>query len=227
MSEITAIQKSARTAGWAYLLIIVTSILSLFLGPFILVVEGDQTATIENIENNQALFRGGIAYDLLMYIAVIILSVALYRVLKRVNKATALVALLSRTGEALLGSATVVCSMMILYLINVKGSEESIVFLFDLKDVLLNIVFAYVGFGSVLFCYLFYRSKYIPRIISAFGIFAFVIVFFESIAVILFDIESTMFTGIPAILFEITIGIWLLVKGVQIDKELSIKVELT
>ena len=121
MSETTAIRKSARTAGLAYLLIIVTSILSIFLGPFKLMVEGDYTTTIGNIEKNQGLFRGGIAYDLLMYIGVIILSVALYRILKGVNKATALVALLGRTGEALLGSASVICSVMILYLINEKG----------------------------------------------------------------------------------------------------------
>ena len=41
MNTTDPIQRSAKTAGLAYLLIIVSSILSLILGPFKLMVEGD------------------------------------------------------------------------------------------------------------------------------------------------------------------------------------------
>jgi hypothetical protein len=105
------IQQSAKTAGLAYLLIIVTSILSMIFGPYKLIVEGDTLATIDNIAANQHLFRAGATYDLLMFIGVIILSVALFNVLKTVNKTVALTALISRIGEALIGSLTIVGSI--------------------------------------------------------------------------------------------------------------------
>ena len=214
------IQQSAKTAGLAYLLIIVTSILSMIFGPYKLIVEGDIPATINNIAANQQLYRAGATYDLLMFIGVIILSVALFNVLKTVNKTVALTALISRTGEALIGSLTVVCSMAIIFLVNADIESESnqkiLTLIFDIKDSLLNIVFSFLGFGSVLFCYLFYKARYIPRILAAFGILAFVLVFTESIAVMLFSVESTIVTGLAAILFEIIIGIWLLIKGVKI-----------
>ena len=219
MTTANSIQKSAKTAGLAYLLIIVTSILSMIFGSFKLMVEGDLESTLSNIASNQFLYRIGAAYDLLMYMGVIILSVALYRVLKPVNKSVALVALLSRFAEALVGSITVVCSMVILIVIHGDYASDLMLkittLVFDIKDSLMTIVFAFLGFGSILFCYNFYVSRLIPRIIAAFGILAFVLVFGESIAVLLFSTESTVVTGLPAILFEITIGLWLMIKGVN------------
>ena len=213
------IQQSAKTAGIAYLVIIVTSILSMIFGPFKLMVEGDIASSIINISENQLLFRIGATYDLLMFIGVIILSVALYRIVSKVNKTIALTALFSRIGEALVGSLTVVFSVAILILINKDLSSgpinETVEFLFDIKAVTLNIVYAFLGFGSILYCYLFYKARLIPRWLAAFGIFAFTLVFVESIAVLLFSFESTIITGVSAILFEIVIGIWLIAKGVN------------
>lgn len=221
MKTENAIQRSAKTAGIAYLAIIVTSIFSMIFGPYKLMVEGDIAATINNISSHQALFRAGLTYDLLMFIAVIILSVALYNVLKTVNKTVALTALLSRFGEAVLGSLSVVCSIVVLLLINRDYSSESIQktssLVFEIKDSLLNIVFAFLGFGSILFCFNFYISGLIPRILAAFGIFSFVLVFAESIIVLLFPVKSLVITGIPAIFFEIIIGLWLIIKGVNIS----------
>ena len=45
----TSQQKAARVAGVAYLLIIVTSILSMIFGPYKLTVNGDLAATFKNI----------------------------------------------------------------------------------------------------------------------------------------------------------------------------------
>lgn len=219
MKTTDPIQTSAKTAGLAYLLIIVSSIIAMILGPYKLMVEGNNPATISNIESNQLLFRMGATYDLLMFIGVIILSVALHNVLKTVNKSVSQTALYSRIGEALIGSLTVVCSIGILIMMNSDHSSEEInkitAFIFEIKHVLLNIVYAYLGFGSILFCFLFYKSRYIPRFLAAFGILAFALVFGESIAVLLFSVKSTVFTGAPAILFEITIGLWLMIKGVN------------
>jgi hypothetical protein len=222
MKTTDLIQKSAKTAGITYLLIIGTSILSMIFGPYKLIIEGDTVTTMSNIGSNQFLFRVGATYDLLMYMSVIILSVALYNLLNMVNKTVALTALFCRIGEALIGSLTVICSISIIFLINIDMKSESakatVQLLFEVKAIALNVVFAFLGLGSILYCYLFYKSRFVPRLLAAFGIFSFVLVFAESILVLLIPIKSMIFTGIPAILFEITIGFWLLVKGVNTDK---------
>ncbi len=81
---------AARVAGLAYLLIIITSILALIFVDLKLFVPGSTAATIKNIMANELLFRVGIAYDIIMYASVVILSVALYGTLKTVNKNLAL-----------------------------------------------------------------------------------------------------------------------------------------
>ena len=197
METSIAIQKSAKTAGLTYLLIILTSILSMILGPFRLIVQGDTLATMQDIAANPLLYRACTAYDLLKFMGVIILSVALYQVLITVNRSTALTALFSRVGEGL------------------AKNQEMVEFLFALKDVLMHLVFAFLGFGTILYCALFYRSRYIPQWLAGFGILAFLPVFGESILVILLNTGSTPVTGVPTILFEITIGIWLMAKGVN------------
>ena len=72
-------QKTAKFAGWAYFLIITTSVLSIVFGPYRLEVEGDMAKTIENIAANQALYRIGIVYEILMYTGVIGVFSSLYR----------------------------------------------------------------------------------------------------------------------------------------------------
>ncbi|GAH06899.1 unnamed protein product, partial [marine sediment metagenome] len=58
-----------------------------------LIVPGNDAATFNNIMANEWLFRTIAAYDLLMIVSVVILSLALYVILKTVNKNLALLAL--------------------------------------------------------------------------------------------------------------------------------------
>jgi hypothetical protein len=110
--KIIELQKTAKFAGWAYFLIIITSVLSIAIGPYRLMVEDEIAKTIKNIASNQSPYRIGIVYEILMYTGVILLSVALYRILKNVNKSKAISALLCRFGEAIMGVLMVVGSMI-------------------------------------------------------------------------------------------------------------------
>lgn len=46
------VQKTAKFVGWAYFIIIITSVLSIVIGPYRLIVEDDIAKTIENIAVN-------------------------------------------------------------------------------------------------------------------------------------------------------------------------------
>ena len=68
--------------------------------------------------------------------------------------------------------------------------------------------------GAFMFYYLFFKSGYIPRILSLFGIIAASLALIGTPFVLLgYDIPLAVF--LPNLLFELTIGVWLLVKGIS------------
>jgi hypothetical protein len=222
MNTTPSIQRTARFAGIAYFVIIITSILSISLGSYRLRVEGDLAKTIENIAANQLLFRIGIVYEILMYTGVILLSVALYQILKGIHQAKALTALLCRFGEALMGMLTVIGSILIIFMINGSFAAETVQntvsVIFEIQDASMSILMVFIGVGSIIFLHLFYQSRYIPRWLSIFGIVAFAFVALESLVLLLHPMQAWVFPGLAAILFEIVIGLWLMIKGVKILK---------
>ena len=192
--------------------------LSFSLGSYRLRVEDDIALTIENIAANQFLWRIGMVYEILMYTGVILLSVALYHLLKGINQPRALTALLCRFGEALMGMLTVIGSILALYMVNGNFAPETVqdtlTVIFEIQDALMSILMVFIGIGSIIFLHLFYQSRYIPRWLSVFGMTAFAFVSLESLVILLYPMRPWVFPGLAAILFEILIGLWLMIKGV-------------
>ncbi len=224
-----SLQKAARVAGLAYVLIIVTSMLAMVFGSFKLIVEGNDAATFSNLMANELLFRITAAYDLIMYASVVILSIALYAILKTVNKNLALFALCCRLIEAIMGCLAVLSSLVVLQLLN--GENYSAVFeaeqlqalvglFLDVHSAALSILIVFISLGTIVFCYLFFKSKYIPRILAVFGIFSFLLVLIKAFVVILFPLPAMIqiVFHLPGILFEVIIGLWLLIKGVNVEQ---------
>jgi hypothetical protein len=168
-------RQAAKVAGLAYVLIIILSMLKLiFVGN--LIVPGNDAATTNNVTANELLFRIGVASDIIVFLLVVFLSVALYVILKTVNKNLALLALLMRFGEGIIGGVVTVLSGLIpLLLVNAEAGFatkqlQALVGLFlDLQNVGLYIVMIFMGLGGAVFCYLFFKAKNIPRILAAWG----------------------------------------------------------
>jgi len=69
-----------------------------------------------------------------------------------------------------------------------------------------------IRFDSLPFWYLFYRSRLVPRALAAWGIAGYAI--FASGAVLeILGSEVGLIPSVPAGLFEMTIGIWLIAGG--------------
>jgi hypothetical protein len=219
-----------RAAGILYLLIIVIGVLnSIFITARIIDYE-DINQTVKNITANDFLFRFGLVCELILYASVIILSVLLYLILKSVNKNLALVAMVFRTGEALLGITIVLIGFIVLGLLNNQFNVTSMdnanlnVIMSALLSARANglyIVLLLIGIGGTLFLYLFYKSSYIPGILSIWGIFTYLSMLFLSIISILFpehpDIIEIIVYGLGT-LFELTFGVWLLIKGLNLNQ---------
>ncbi|PYQ56894.1 MAG: DUF4386 domain-containing protein, partial [Acidobacteria bacterium] len=75
----------------------------------------------------------------------------------------------------------------------------------------------FFSIGSLLFFYLFFKSTYIPRILSAFGVFASVVVTIMCFGSLIFpERESTLQYGwAPMAVAEVTTGLWLMLFAVK------------
>ncbi len=220
----------ARVAGFAYLLIIITPILKFFFIESNLIVSGNNAATANNIMANELLFRICIASDLIMYPSVVLLSLALYIVLKTVNKNLALLGLLLRSGEAIVGCVTVLGGLIALLLLDredystVFGTEQfqALVGLFlDIRTAGLDIVLILVGLGGTVFCYLFFQSKYVPKILAVWGVFTYLSMLGLAFTNILLPNHPTMIEIVIYTLgtfFELIFGFWLVLKGLNVQQ---------
>jgi hypothetical protein len=215
-----------RAAGLLYLLIIVIGVLNSVFINARLIDHEDINLTINNIAANEFLFRVGIFCELILYVLVIILSVLLYLILKNVNKNLALTAMVFRAGEGLLGAAVVLTGFIVLDLLNNQYNMAStdnaqmsylIGALLSARANGLYIVLLLIGIGGTLF----YKSSYIPGILSVWGIFTYLSMLVLSLISILFpehpNIIEIFLYGSGA-LFELTIGLWLLIRGINLNK---------
>src|SRR5437016_6559660 len=78
--------KAARIAGAVYLSMVLTAPFSLIYVPSKLIVRGNATATADNILAHESMFRLSIMGDLVGQVIFICLAIALYRLLRDVNK---------------------------------------------------------------------------------------------------------------------------------------------
>ena len=221
-------QKVTRIAGLAYILIILIGVLKVnFIEPAILYEESSDL--LASMVGNELLFRIGIAGEIIMYLLVIVLSIALYIILKPVNRILSLSAFYFRFGEALIGTVSIVLSGLIplLLLNSPQAPEDSLLqtlieALINSRITALNIVLIFVGVGGTINCYLLYISRIVPRVLAAWRIVTYISMFILGFLNIIFphrpDIIESVFFGSGA-LFEIVFGIWLLFKGVRINTE--------
>ena len=93
-----SINKTARMAGFLYLIYIVTTIVADVFGRSNLIVFGDAALTAQNIMASEWQFRIGITGDLVSAVFFLLAAWALYVLLKPVNKDLALLFLLLNLG---------------------------------------------------------------------------------------------------------------------------------
>ncbi|MBA2631946.1 MAG: DUF4386 domain-containing protein [Chloroflexi bacterium] len=103
--------------------------------------------------------------------------------------------------EAVGAGAAAASSLQILSNLSIQGNDSAY-----------QVAMIAVGLGSVPFWYLFYRSRLVPRVLAAWGIAGYAI--FASGAVLeILGSEVGLILSVPAGLFEMAIGIWLIARG--------------
>ncbi|WHI46260.1 DUF4386 domain-containing protein [Microbulbifer sp. VAAF005] len=171
-------------------------------------------------------FRLTQTIDIVMFIAVIWASWAQYLVTKTINKNLAFLALLFRFGEGLLGFVATVITLTVIVVL--KNPEYSNVFqdaqLHTLASIFVkmsgsmwDVLLIIMGIGATIFMYLFYVSNYVPRWLVLWGIFTYMsMIIYGFSNILLLDPPQILgYFMMPGAFFEITFGLWLLIKGIS------------
>jgi len=215
----------ARAAGLMYVVPWALSLFAFFLRQSI-VVPGDVATTAQNIIASESQFRLSIVSDLVVQAVFVVLVLLLYKLLKPVNKGHAVlmvVLFLVSVPIAMLNMLNQFAALPLTrgadYLAAFTTDQLlSLAHLFlDLHEV--GIIIAYIFWGLWLFPlgYLVFKSGFLPRIlgillmISCFG---YLIDFFTFFLVPDFGVSINMITGWA----ELFLCLWLLIKGVDVEK---------
>ena len=219
---------AAKAAGFAYLITFATVVYVNFgiLGR--LIVGNNAAETAHNILAHERLFRIGIAGDLIYCVGVVVLLTALYVILEPVSRGLALLAAFWRLVWVLMWLVMTLNLFNALRLLS--GAHYLQAFEAERLQALARFYLSatsdyyYVGllFGalaSTVCGYLWFKSRYIPRALAAFGVISsafcvactFVFYIFPN-----FDkIVNLWWFDTPMGIFDIALSFWLLFKGLR------------
>jgi Domain of unknown function (DUF4386) len=219
---------AAKVAGFSLLfsMVIVVFANYVLLNP--LLVRGNAAETARNIMAHQTQFRIALTSFLTYSASVIVLLVALYVVLRPVNRGLALVGALFRLVFALLW---LLSTLNMLGALRLLGSASYLqAFEPDRLQVLARVYIAaifddyyvglpFFGLAATVCAWLWFKSNYIPKGLAVFGLIssvwcvicAFIYLIFPDFAK---PVNPYWFDS-PMALFELIVGVWLLVKGIR------------
>ncbi len=217
----------ARIAGLNYLIIIFAGVFAEFFVRSQLIVSGDPAATASNITGSETLFRFGIALDLVMIGADLIVAVALYALLRPINRHLALLTALFRVVmDSILGLNLLNLLAALMLLDGSAGGsgfapadlQSGAMVLLDAHALGYSIALIPFGFGTMIVSYLLYKSNFVPRIVALMLGLAAAVYLSGSFLHILAPEAYETFEVAYAVPFvaELALALWLTFKGVRI-----------
>jgi hypothetical protein len=209
-------RKAAKVVGLAYLLAIPPALFA------------EAAATAGNLVTHERLFRLGTASNLGAFALDVVLITALYVVLKPVDRNLALLATFWGLIETAILIVATVSDLETLRVLS--GADYLRAFEADRLQALARLSLgahgaAYhvglvlAGLRSTVFCYLWFRSNFIPKTLAAWGVFSSLLLATCTYAFIIFPELAKVVTigyyGGPIFVFELTMGFWLLFKELR------------
>jgi hypothetical protein len=216
-------KKTARIVGILYIIGTAAGVMSVVLTQSLL----NAPDLLGNVSTNQNQLIIGSLLVLIMGLALALVAVTLYKILKKQNETLALGYLVFRGALETVIYIVMVITWLFLVIVSREylkaGTPDASQFQ-TLGTVLLNgnnaigtILGIVFSLGALMLYYVFWRSKLIPRWISGWGFFA-IILHLSTNFFIMFDITSSASTvttvmNLPIGLQEMVMAVWLIVKG--------------
>ncbi len=191
---------------------------------------GDFADAARRILASEHLFRTALASLTLGWIGTMLLGYALYVTLAPANKRLAQLALFLRLGESAVGGATGALNFAAVSLYSATRTPG------PLTNEQLHAIISFAGSttesgffvatmfftpASVLFFYLFWKSRYIPRWLATLGLLGSAVALILTPAVLIFpEYAGKLQLGLlPVGIAEYIVGFWLLIAGIRPGEE--------
>jgi len=212
---------NARLAGFLFLLYIAAGVAGL-------VVSGRATggegiaARLETVARSSTLLGVDVLLNLVTTFCAIGLGITLWAITRDQGAELALLGLICRVAEGLLGASSVPNNLALLWLATAVGSGSADTGAAHLLGAYLlrgNVAFTATFFavGSTAFSWLLLRGRLIPVPLARLGVVASVL-----LTVVLplqlagfVHAPITTWSWLPMLVFEVPLGIWLMAKGVR------------
>ncbi|MCJ7807205.1 MAG: DUF4386 domain-containing protein [Dehalococcoidia bacterium] len=216
-------KKTARIVGVLFIIATVLGALSLFV---FLEPSLDDPDYLTNVSANENQIIIGAVLSLIMVFAIAMIPVMMFPIFKKHNEALALGYVVFRVLEVVTGIALVIIYLLLLTLsqeyVN-AGSPDASHFqtsgtLLLQADDWINYVMTIVfSLGALMFYYLWYQSKLIPRFLSVWGLIGATLTLPVGLLCMFGLITELSALGLilalPLALNEIFLAVWLIVKG--------------
>src|SRR5947209_2982560 len=175
---------------------------------------------------SELLYRIGLSSLLIGGLCTVFLAMGLYGAVKPIDNNLALLALIFRLVEATLFGVMSLLSFTALKLyvdaeyMHALNANQLPVLENLGSSAGFNIAAIFFSIGSILFFYLFFKSTYIPKLLSGLGLFGSVLVPIVCFGSLVSPQHAKMLAlgWIPVGLAEILVGFWLLIKGVNVGR---------
>ena len=224
--KINSNKNTARLAGLLYLIWVLTGIYGVFFLPSQTFVEGNAAATANKILSNEFLFRTGIVNDIISNTLWVFIALILYRLFKQVNEhqSKLLVALVIVQVpamffmEAFNTSSLLIFKGQLLKSFELAQRQDLAMMFLSFSGYMSRVLETFWGLWLFPFGLLVYKSQFIPRIFGIFLILNGAAYVVHSFTFLLFpDFQATvkLFAFPFWILGEISIMLWLLIKGIK------------
>jgi Domain of unknown function (DUF4386) len=223
------LMKLARSAGALYLINILGGAFAISIVPALL-FGADPAATAHNIQTHELLYRSGLAAHVVVTVTNVFLAVIFYEIFKVVNRRLALLDVFFILVATAIEAAGLVNQFAPLVLLGSgpyanalpAAQLQALAYMPSaLASVDYNIHTVFFGFDIILMAYLVLRSRFLPRAIA-------VLLAIDGVAYLVYSFAAMLAPGfasqlvpwiqLPALFGEGSLCLWLLVKGVNVER---------
>ena len=223
----------ARIVGVSLLLLALIALYANFFVLSALIVPGDAAATVNNISSNELSFRLATASFIIVLVLDVVISWALYALLKRIDPFLALLAMFFRLIYSAIFGAAIFNFLSVLHLLSEAaylaelGTGQLQAQAMLLMDAFANgwdIGLVFFGIHLLLVGYLVFKSEFMPKILGGLVMLAGVGYLVDSFAYITLanyaDYETVfvLIVAIPGAIGELALATWLLARGKKIPE---------
>ena len=220
----------ARIAGFCYLIVIATGLFSEVFVRQALRVKNDALATAHNIQTNELLFRWGFVSDLINFVVGLPTILIIYHFFKKSNKILLQIALalvIIQTAIIAVNLLNQITALLLLsndtYLNTFQQNQLATLSLLylNIQAQGYGIGLVFFGFYCILIGYVIFKTNAIPKIIGIAYAIAGLCYLVNSFTMFLskgFVNPLFIYLAIPIFIGELSLCLWLLIKGIDITK---------